>query len=161
MSINARAHRKRELNNELNLTPFIDLLSTMVCFLLITAVWIQIGSVEIKQGYGTEAASAPKNNFEMDLTFQSPTSANLIVKRNGRRFRRFRLRAQSFEEMKGKLDESLDAFMNPKGKSPLQISALMVTTEPSVQYGQLVETLDVFRSRSISNIGIIPVEGGG
>ena len=163
MSVKAKAHRKRELNNELNLTPFIDLLSTMVCFLLITAVWIQIGSVEIKQGYGTEAAAQPKNNFEMDLTFQGPNSANLLVKRNGRRFRRYRIRGGSFEEMKTKLGESLDTFMNQKRKNPIQVSALMVTTKPSVQYGQLIESLDIFRNHSISNIGVVPVpiKGGG
>ncbi|CAN0275939.1 unnamed protein product, partial [Chrysoparadoxa australica] len=41
--------QKKELDAQLYLTPFIDLLSTCVCFLLITAVWIEIGTVEVKQ----------------------------------------------------------------------------------------------------------------
>ena len=63
---------KRELNSNLNLTPFIDLLSTCVCFLLITAVWIDIGSLEIKQSHGTEAAASDKNSFDLDLVFKNP-----------------------------------------------------------------------------------------
>lgn len=33
---------KRSVNVELNLVPYIDLLSTLICFLLLTAVWQQI-----------------------------------------------------------------------------------------------------------------------
>lgn len=36
---------KRNVNAELNLVPYIDLLSTLICFLLITAVWQQIDAV--------------------------------------------------------------------------------------------------------------------
>lgn len=36
---------KKSLDNEMNLVPFIDLLSCLISFLLITAVWTQISSV--------------------------------------------------------------------------------------------------------------------
>ena len=58
MSAKIKLGRPKEINSELNLTPFIDLLSTMVCFLLIAAVWLQVGAMEIKQSHGTEAASS-------------------------------------------------------------------------------------------------------
>ena len=64
---------KKELNADLNLTPFIDLLSTCVCFLLITAVWIEIGSVEIKQSHGTEGKASKKISYDLDLVYQNPT----------------------------------------------------------------------------------------
>lgn len=38
-------HDKRSVNAELNLVPYIDLLSTLICFLLITAVWQQISAL--------------------------------------------------------------------------------------------------------------------
>lgn len=37
----------RESNVELNLVPFIDLMSVMITFLLITAVWSQISMIQI------------------------------------------------------------------------------------------------------------------
>ncbi|MEI7973003.1 MAG: biopolymer transporter ExbD [Bdellovibrio sp.] len=43
---------KRHLDFELNLIPFIDLLSVCICFLLITAVWMQVGSLNAKQAVG-------------------------------------------------------------------------------------------------------------
>ena len=36
---------KKSLDMELNLVPFIDLLSCLISFLLITAVWTQISAV--------------------------------------------------------------------------------------------------------------------
>ncbi len=37
----------RKVNQELNLIPFIDLMSVLICFLLITAVWAQISMMQI------------------------------------------------------------------------------------------------------------------
>ena len=40
---------KRDLDFTLNLVPFIDLLSCLVSFLLITAAWTQMGKLETQQ----------------------------------------------------------------------------------------------------------------
>jgi biopolymer transport protein TolR len=42
-------NRKKPLNAELNLVPYIDLLTCMVAFLLITAVWTQLARLPIGQ----------------------------------------------------------------------------------------------------------------
>ncbi len=47
--------RHRHLDFEVNLIPFIDLLSTCICFLLLTAVWINIGAMNVKQAVGGQA----------------------------------------------------------------------------------------------------------
>lgn len=145
---------------DLNLTPFIDLLSTMVCFLLIAAVWLQVGALEVKQSHGTEAPDRRRASYEMDLRLEGPTLAWVTVTRNGRRVRRIRARGEDFRAMRDDLERSLSAFLDGRGGAP-HVSALTVTTRPSVTYGQLVESLDVFRSRSIRNIGIIPGPAGG
>ena len=41
--------RKKPLHAELNLVPYIDLLTCMVAFLLITAVWTQLARLKIDQ----------------------------------------------------------------------------------------------------------------
>jgi len=46
--------RKKPLNADLNLVPYIDLLTCMVAFLLITAVWTQLARLRVGQkGPGT------------------------------------------------------------------------------------------------------------
>ena len=44
-----RGDRKKPVNAELNLVPYIDLLTCMVAFLLITAVWTQLASLAVSQ----------------------------------------------------------------------------------------------------------------
>jgi biopolymer transport protein TolR len=49
-----RKHRKH-LDFEINLIPCIDLLSVCICFLLLTAVWLHIGSMNVKQAVGGQS----------------------------------------------------------------------------------------------------------
>src|SRR5450432_441194 len=49
---------KKSVNAELLLVPYIDLLTCMVAFLLITAVWTQIARLEVQQrGQGESGLS--------------------------------------------------------------------------------------------------------
>ena len=59
-------HRgKRPLDAEINLVPFIDLLCSLISFLLMTAVWMQISSLELKQG-----SEAPEDQPEQQEQVQ-------------------------------------------------------------------------------------------
>ena len=108
---------KKELDAQLNLTPFIDLLSTCVCFLLITAVWIEIGTVEVKQSHGTEAAAQKKESYDLDLVFQSPTQLRLNLKKNGKRVQKVDVTGENFEGMLASLNTSIaDKVLKFKNK---------------------------------------------
>ena len=59
---------KRNVNVELNLVPFIDLLSTLICFLLITAVWSQISVISTNTSQTTTSDSpTPPDDKKVDL----------------------------------------------------------------------------------------------
>lgn len=54
---------KKPVDAELNLIPFIDLLVCCICFLLITAVWVQMAKIPISQQgqrAGGEVTPAPR-----------------------------------------------------------------------------------------------------
>ena len=54
-TIDGKGGRQKPVNAELNLVPYIDLLTCMVAFLLITAVWTQLASLSVSQkGPGTD-----------------------------------------------------------------------------------------------------------
>jgi biopolymer transport protein ExbD len=50
---------KRSLDFDLNLVPFIDLLSCCISFLLITAVWTQLAKIETSQSSDPASRSNP------------------------------------------------------------------------------------------------------
>lgn len=51
---------KKNLDTEVDLVSFISLLSVCICFLLLTAIWIQIGSINVKQAVGGQSAAETK-----------------------------------------------------------------------------------------------------
>lgn len=52
MSVHVETGRRRKSNAELNLVPFIDLLSVCIVFLIATAVWVELESVRVDQAVG-------------------------------------------------------------------------------------------------------------
>lgn len=150
---------KKELDAQLNLTPFIDLLSTCVCFLLITAVWIEIGTVEVKQSHGTSAASEKKETYDLDLVFKDPTEMRLNLKKSGKRVKSFNVKSDSFEGMISSLNTTISAnVLNYKNKA-IEIATATVTPRSTVDYGSLISTLDVLRKNKIVNIGVLTARG--
>ena len=52
------ARAKKELDSELNLISFVSLLSVLICSLLLTAIWVHIGSMDVKQAVGGQGGAA-------------------------------------------------------------------------------------------------------
>lgn len=49
---------RRSVDIDLNLVPFIDMMSVLVAFLLITAVWTHLGRLDVEVGAGKGAEDA-------------------------------------------------------------------------------------------------------
>ena len=150
---------KKDLNAELNLTPFIDLLSTCVCFLLVTAVWIEIGTVEIKQSHGTEAKASKKISYDLDVVFRDQNSLRLNLKRNGKRVKAYNVKGDSFESMMANMSDVVQKQVLNYRNKPIEIAAATITPRSGVNYGNLVSALDVLRKNQIVNIGVLSAKG--
>lgn len=151
--------KKKELNAELNLTPFIDLLSTMVCFLLITAVWIEIGSVEIKQSKGTQAQESKKESYDLDVVFNSDKKISLNLKKGSRRVKRIIVNEADFDTSLTKLDSLIATQIKNFKNKAIDIATATVTPNSKVEYGNMVRALDVLRKNEIINIGVLSASG--
>ena len=75
--------KRKNLNPEVNLVPFIDLLSVCICFLLVSAVWLQLGSLQIKQSLGTVALVDAKDQFDLTVKFISPFESRVEMQQKG------------------------------------------------------------------------------
>jgi biopolymer transport protein ExbD len=152
--------RRKSLDAEINLVSFIDLLSMCICFLLITAVWVQIGSMQVKQSHGTEGAAMSAHDYEMELKFSGPHALAVAVKRGGRAVKSVKIAEPSSEAMLSKLDASVRGLATSlrKGKTTQPLfSAAMLTPTHGVSYGDMVSVMDVLRRNQITNLGVVPV----
>lgn len=74
-SIGGGGDNRKDLSVELNIVPFIDLMSVCIIFLLITAVWTQVSMIQIGSSvYGkrnevqpTEPPPRPEIAFRLDV----------------------------------------------------------------------------------------------
>lgn len=153
---------RRNLNAEINLVPFIDLLSMCICFLLMTAVWIQLGSMQVKQSHGTDAPS--DGIFDLQVEFKGPNSVALFLNKNGKSFKKTIVEASDFSTVMASLDDNLKKWLStldagkqkPKDAGSL-ITAAMIRPAAGVPYGSLVSAMDVLRKNQIMNLGVVPV----
>jgi biopolymer transport protein TolR len=59
----AEARAKKPLDAALNLVPFIDLMAVTIVFLIMTAVWTQLGRLQVSQaGQSTDDQTPPNPN---------------------------------------------------------------------------------------------------
>jgi biopolymer transport protein TolR len=144
------SNRRRSLDAELNLVPFIDLLSTCICFLLMTVVWVEIGALQVKQATGTEAAATTSKTLEMDIRFATPTKLELAVKGGSKKNQKYIVESAKSEDRLAKLASILAGI-------PGVFSAARVTTMNGVTYGDMVSVMDVLREHGIVNLGVVPV----
>lgn len=160
--------RRKSLDAELNLVPFIDLLSMCICFLLMTAVWMEIGGVNVKQLVGTEApATNPKETWELDVKYSNPQTLDVGLKRAGAKTQSFKVEAPTNEERLAKLRDAVKSFastlkINPaaadfKAQMAQIISVGRVTTKAGVTYGEVVTVMDALRDLGIVSLGLVPV----
>jgi biopolymer transport protein ExbD len=142
---------KKPLDAELNLVPFIDLLSCCICFLLITAVWTQISGLQVASSGGPPDQQKQETTIDVKLLLTekgySLTMAGAqidIPKVNGRD-------GPSFDRKT--LDEKLKTL---KASLPDQ-NAITVQPEDAVAYSDLVETVDTVLGQQLRNVTVAPM----
>ncbi len=147
---------KRDLDFELNLIPAIDLLSTCICFLLLTAVWINLGSLKLEQGTGEVNATSGAN----------PPSLWIEVARTGSLTLSTRDLPQGEKGLQGsvlastnggkvdrtKLDQALELI---KKRMP-SVNTVIVRPQTKVAYGEVITVIDSLKAAKVKDVGIAP-----
>ena len=143
---------KKALDAELNLVPFIDLLSCCISFLLITAVWTQIAGLQVASSGGPpEPQQKQEQTVDLKLLLTDkgyqltmPGAAVEIPKvasaGGGAAFDRKAL-ADKLKTLKASLPDQ---------------SAITVQPEDSVAYADLVETVDTAMGEQLRNVTVAP-----
>src|SRR5690606_40590141 len=61
---------KRKVDLHIELVPFIDMLAMMITFLMMTAVWTELGKIQVSQAAtgASESNAPPKPTLQLNLT---------------------------------------------------------------------------------------------
>lgn len=148
--------RRKNTNFELNLVPFIDVLSTCICFLLVTAVFINLGSLQVSQAVGSEKQSQEKNKGTItvslggkgDIRFEvkdvpGVRGSQSVVTINGENgkvnFQRTEQWIQNFAARNG------------------EVKTVLLMPNPYSKYDDLIQLMAQFKKSQMDQIGIAPL----
>lgn len=149
--------RKKNMNFELNLVPFIDVLSTCICFLLVTAVFINLGSFHVNQAIGSE-----KSNKE------DKAKGSVTVSFGGQGDIRFEIKdvpgisgSASVVTIKGdngQVDfKRSETFIASFADRYADVKTVLLMPNPYSKYDDLVQMMSQFKKSKMDQIGIAPL----
>ena len=150
-----RKHGKH-LDFEINLIPCIDLLSVCICFLLLTAVWLNVGSMNVKQALGGQAAAetekkpvlwvmmGPEGELNFQVQDSNKVPANLA---------KMRLAGADGKANSGELDKLVEQLLvvEPNLKTAL------IQPQAASAYEDIIALMDQFKKKGLIDLGVAPL----
>lgn len=138
-----------KLNVELNLVPFIDLLSTLVLFLLVTTVWLQVAAIP----------AAVKSKGQASVATPTPSTVDIHVTANGYQLSWPAALAKkgfvSAIPRKGKIYdvERLQKALT-MASATKALSGATVSSDDGVPYGRVIEAVDAAKGGGGLSVGL-------
>jgi biopolymer transport protein ExbD len=149
---------KGSVNVELNIIPFIDLMSCLTAFLLVTAVWVNIAKLDVKTaGRARDQVDKPKDDPELSVLIQAD-KIWVGVSRVGD-FTQIPKLASGYDW--AKLEDVLKAQKSSAffvDTAAIQIAAESTRTDP-VSYQTMVQTMDVAVKVGFADVGLTEPDG--
>lgn len=130
---------KRQSSFDLNLVPFIDLMSVMITFLLITAVWTQVSMIKLGSSiYGKQTTDeTPPPPPRADVPFRldvKETGYRVVIGSNNYVIAKVNNEYDKVE-LKKKLDDIKQAY-------PDKVDCV-ITVEEQLKYDYLIQGMDI------------------
>lgn len=138
---------KKSLNANLNLVPYIDLLTCMVAFLLITAVWTQLARLQTQQkGQGAAGEETPPELQVKVVILVNQEGFNLVVGQEQTPIPK-KGADYDFERLAAELKKAKDGHPD---KNDAQVAS-----EDTIKFDTLVRAMDTAMQQRFPDISLI------
>jgi biopolymer transport protein TolR len=146
VSIDSGKGRRKDVNGELLLVPYIDLLTCMIAFLLITAVWTQIARLEVQQkGQGESETGDPPQTKIAVLVHRDGFA--LVVNQEQRPLPQKRPGDFDYQTLQSELKRLKQSYPD---KTDVQ-----VLSEDAIEFATLVKTMDAALESGFPSISLL------
>ena len=144
---------KKSVNADLNLVPYIDLLTCMVAFLLITAVWSQLARLNVHQkGQGQAGEDTPPEKVFKLVVVVNSEGYNLVADQDQQPIPK-RGDQYDYEKLATELKKLKDSHPD---KTDIQVAS-----EDAIKFEALVKTMDTAMTARFPDISLIDAGGAG
>lgn len=144
---------KKSVDFQLNLVPFIDLLSVLISFLLMTAVWTQIAKIDVKQtpNLPSDEPTPPPEEEKLNLTVLIKSSGYTVSKKGA-----------VVKEIEKKGEEyditTLSEILKQVVAEHPENHDVTVTSEDKVPYQELITVMDTCLIHKLDGISVAGVD---
>lgn len=149
--------KKKSLDAVINVVPAIDLLSCCISFLLFTAVWTQISRLQVQQlGTGAPEPTVTDPQKTLMVTLAMGERGFSLATSSGTSIDIPTLGRGAQGELRFDLKALSDKLKQLKGEYP-DASAVTVSAEDTVSYGDLVQTIDACVGAGLAAVSVTGV----
>lgn len=155
------SRKRRSLDVSINLVPFIDLMSSLICFLIMTAVWNQIDRLEVSQSGGpSNSEQPPEESKTLPLNLQIKPDGFLVttgastysVDKDGERYVYCTKGSDVIESDPAKCaEESLVGALRKVKADATDQQNITIQCGDGIPYRELVRVVDVCKMNSSAN----------
>jgi biopolymer transport protein TolR len=144
---------RKSLSADLNLVPYIDLLTCMVAFLLITAVWTQLARLSAQQkGQGQAGEETPPEMQVKIVVVVNQEGFNLVVGQDQTPIPK-RGTDYDFEKLGAELKKAKEAHPD---KNDVQVAS-----EDKIVFDTLIRTMDTALTARFADISLVDTGAAG
>jgi biopolymer transport protein TolR len=144
---------KKSVNADLNLVPYIDLLTCMVAFLLITAVWSQLARLEAHQkGQGQAGEDTPPEKQFKLVVVVNDEGFNVVADQDQQPIPK-KGTEYDYEKLATELKKLKDSHPD---KTDVQVAS-----EDQIKFEILVRTMDTALTARFPDLSLIDAGGAG
>lgn len=146
-------HKRKSLDFDLNLLPFISVLAVCISFLLITSVWTKVGTFNLNQAFGTDGAGpGVKNPPSLWVKMENDGSMEMKVNALNRlpaRLRSAHIAARNWY--------AIESYAHTLKAIAPQLNVALILPAPDSSYSTIVTVMDHLKKQNFSQIGIAPL----
>ena len=144
---------KKSVNADLNLVPYIDLLTCMVAFLLITAVWSQLARLNVHQkGQGQAGEDTPPEKVFKLIVLVNGEGFNLVADQDQQPIPK-KGDSYDFEKLADELKKIKESHAD---KTDIQVAS-----EDTIKFETLVRTMDAAMTARFPDVSLMDAGGAG
>ena len=147
--------RHKHLEFEINLIPAIDLLSVCICFLLLTAVWLHVGAMNVKQAVGGQPASetAKKPTVWAQINAQGDVQLDVRDARVTAKLAKAKIPGK---DGKPDLEALKNVAMELKASEPA-LTTVLIQPQAATVYEDIIDLMDSFKKQGMIDLGVSPL----
>lgn len=144
---------KKPLDAMINLVPFIDLMAVTIVFLIMTAVWTQLGRLQVSQSGQSASEEQQQQQQQLQPITVLITEKDLKITVGGSQLDPLPITRDD----KGRVEvqKLIDKLKELKNQQPEQ-NAITLSTEDAVKYEDLVRLIDTVIGAQFPSVSVSP-----